>query len=199
MLRLAQQQTRVVSQQFSRRTVSTMLMWGVAWFAGFLLVWLSTPQGGAVVPMVFGWIVFSVLMLAAFVGSTFAGTRTSHGLRGRMYFQGAVFGWTIFACGLFPGFLGAALARAGASDAVLAVYYPGAYSLIIGALFVVSGAMWNRVAMIVLGGWIMIVGGAVAPFLGAPANYLVMAFAGGGAFILYGLILLVGSRWHRAR
>jgi len=141
-------------------------VWGVAWGAGFAAFWVTAggPQGGyRTLP---GWVgaVFGVVMVTAVVVTAAHVGRATRGLRGVSAQVGATYG-----CAWWLGFAGftallVALARAGASEQVLA-------------------AIWRDRVQYGLGGWIVVVTAAGA-LTGVPGLYLVMSLAGGGGFLL---------------
>ena len=141
-------------------------VWGVAWGAGFAAFWVTAggPQGGYRTPP--GWVgaVFGVVMVTAVVVTAAHVGRATRGLRGVSAQVGAMYG-----CAWWLGFAGftallVALARAGASEQVLA-------------------AIWRDRVQYGLGGWIVVVTAAGA-LTGVPGLYLVMSLAGGGGFLL---------------
>lgn len=172
---------------------SILVAWGVAWGVGFLLIWLSrTPLGGepAVAPAA-AWITFAVLLAAAVVVSAVVGSRIGRGIKGGDgSFVGGIYGvsWSIAPIAITA--MGIAFARAGADSTVLDLFYPSAYSLVVGMLYIVGAALFRAVPMIPLGGWILLVG-TVAPFVGSPANYLVMSIGGGGGFLVGAAAILI--------
>jgi hypothetical protein len=199
MLRLSQQQSDKMSSVFDRPTTIIVLTWGVAWFVGFLTLWSATEGNPWFrTPIVPAGIVFTVLMVAGIIVSAVVGSRTSRGMRGAVAFQGTVYGisWAI-ACMAVPFFGGALLAN-GMSPELAALFYPAGYSLVVGILYLAGAALWNDKPMLGVGIWIIVVG-IGAPFFGAPTNYLVMGLLGGGAFLVYGVWLVLRQRRRVAR
>lgn len=196
MLALSAAQQQKVADFVATPTIVIVLAWGVAWFVGFLMLWGASPDSPIAVPRLLAGIVFTGLMIAGVLTSVIAGVRTGAGIRGRQQFQGTLYGcsWAV-GCAAVP-VLGGALSRAGMSGEVAALFYPAAYCIVVGLLYLVGAALWNDRAMIVIGAWIVLVGVA-APYVGAPTSYLVMALAGGGAFIVYGAVL-VAARVRRS-
>lgn len=196
MLALATAQGRAVGKMYNRLRVDVVMVWGVAWFIGFLMLWVASPEGGAVVPPSIAWLIFGVLMVTGIVTSAAVGARQGRGLRGNSRFQGRAYGWTFLVAGFAPGFLGQALFAAGMPLPLLNIYYPAMYSLLVGLLYALGGIMWHERTMIGVGAWILTVGGLIAPFAGTPVNYLIMSILGGGAFLVYAAALAATGRRH---
>jgi hypothetical protein len=198
MLALTRTQTDRVEDLFQSPTIAIVLTWGVAWTVGFLALWSASDASPVAVPAAPAAVVFGALMIAGVVVSAVVGTRTGAGVRGPQQVQGRIYGitWAI-ACVAVP-VLSGALFRAGMTDELAALYFPAAYSLVIGILYLLGAALFSDRSMIVVGGWILLVG-IVAPYVGAPGNYLVMALGGGGAFLAYGVALLAARARRRRR
>jgi hypothetical protein len=69
------------------------------------------------------------------------------------------------------------------SPALATIYFPSAFVLMTGVLFMVSGAIWHAIPALVAGVWLVLVA-VVAPFFSYPNHYLFLSIAGGGAFLL---------------
>lgn len=197
MLALSREQEYRVEDFFQSPTIAIVLTWGVAWTVGFLALWSASDASPLDVPVLPASILFTVLMVAGIVVSAVVGSRSGAGVRGPQQFQGRLYGitWAV-ACSAISVFSGA-LFRAGMSDALAALFFPAAFSIVVGILYLMGAALFHDRSMIVVGGWILFIG-VVAPYFGTPGNYLVMAFAGGGAFLVYGFVLLA-ERSRRAR
>jgi hypothetical protein len=153
--------------------------WGVGYLVGFGGVWLAIrgvlPDG--VVPV--------LLVLAAVVPLVSAGitvTRSSRGLSGPSRRVGALYGWA-----WILGF--AALFAMNSRFAALGV--PAL--LVVGLLYLAGGALWNHVPQYVLGVWTLVTAVATV-FVGYPANFAVLALAGGGGFLVLGVWMHVAAR-----
>jgi hypothetical protein len=199
MLELSRVQQQRVADFFETPTLIIVATWGVAWFVGFLALWLGSPGSPIPVPSEVSGTVFTVLMIAGVATSVVVGSRTGAGVRGRERFEGVVYGMSWAAACFAVPVLGGALLRAGMSPDVAALFYPAAYCIVIGTLYLVGAALWHDRSMIVVGAWILLIG-VVAPYFGAPTSYLVMSLAGGGAFVIYAAILLAArSRVRQTR
>ncbi|WP_040166003.1 hypothetical protein [Microbacterium gorillae] len=174
-----------------------LITWGVAWLIGFGLLWLA--YGPGVIGETVAWVVFAVLMILGVVASAILGTRATRGTRDTKAenMAGLLFGLACMAGFISVGVLGYALAKAGMSFEVGALYYPSMYGLIIGVTYLFGGATWRTPYPAYVGGWLIVVS-LVAPFVPFPLHYLVFSIAGGGAFLVAGIIFAAWS-WKRAK
>jgi hypothetical protein len=195
MLRLVQnQQNDVYRQQLS--PLPWMLgVWGVAWLIGFLLLWSAAPGGNLwlQVPGPAAAIGFAVLMAAAIALSTVFGIRIGRGVQGESSFAGAVYGISWPLCGSAFAILGVALIRNGMSPELASLYFPSAFSLMVGTLYLAGAALWHQTSQLVLG-IVLLVTGSVAPCFGAPTNNLVMAILGGGSLLIAAALFAIRLR-----
>ena len=159
-------------------------IWGVAWLVGYLLLWMSWDGGNPWfrVPTAVAGPVFGMLMVGATVASAVTGTRINRGVRGVSDFAGMVYGLSWSMCGFAFFALGAGLLFNGASPELLSVYFPSAFGLMCGTIYLGGAALWRDRVQLVLGIALLVVS-AVAPFAGQPANMLVMSLAGGSLFL----------------
>lgn len=159
-------------------------VWGVAWLVGYLLLWSSWDGGNPWfrVPIAISGAVFAVLMVGAAVTSAVTGTRINRGVRGASDFAGMVYGLSWSVCGFAFFALGAGLGFNGASPELLSVYFPSAFGLMCGTIYLGGAAVWRDRGQLAVGIALLAVS-AVAPFAGHPANLLVMSLAGGAVFL----------------
>ncbi len=175
------------------------LAWGVAWLVGYLCLWTSalrtaedpdaerlTTGAGRVVgaqpePWAF-WVFFG--LIAAAVGFTIVHSvsRTA-GTRGVSARTGAMYGWSWMLGFASYGVVLGGLARAGASEEVMALASNAFACLVVGLLYLGGAAAFGSRGLFVLGLWILLVA-AVATYSGLPLTYLVMALLGGGGFLV---------------
>ncbi|MFT4297444.1 MAG: hypothetical protein QM582_18740 [Micropruina sp.] len=186
MLALLQNQQRSVEGKLGRFVPAILFGWGVAWLVGFLALWLA--DGGAagfVLPFAVAAPLFAGLLLGAGVLSTVLGIRSGRGLRPskESAFAGIVYGnlWWVGSLGVVV--IGQALVARGMPADLLRVYYPSAFILFYGVMYVAAGLLWRALPMVLLGAWSIVVA-AVAVLAPPPAHYLVCAIGGGGAFLL---------------
>ncbi|RUQ99135.1 hypothetical protein [Labedella endophytica] len=190
MLALTRAQEHRVEDFYQTPTTIIVVTWGVAWTIGFLALWSASSASPIAVPAGPAAAVFVVLMIAGIVISGVVGTRTGAGVKGPQQVQARIYGITWALGCLAVPMLAGALFRAGMSAEVAALYFPAGYCIVVGILYLFGAALFSDRSMIVVGGWILFIG-IVAPYFGSPGNYLVMSLAGGGAFLVYGVVLLV--------
>jgi len=183
-LAVLREQQRVVSSRLGAYIWIITASWGVAWLFGFLAIWLMDAGiGGLVLPTWLGWTIFAVLFAAAIVVSAVLGARSGRGIRSNSAnsFTGAVYGTTWAASMIAVSVLGAALLTRGMTAQLADLFYPSAYTLVVGVLYLAAAAIWRVVQMIVAGA-VLVALAAVAPFFGHPTNYLLFAIVGGAMF-----------------
>ncbi|MBB5842197.1 hypothetical protein HD599_000520 [Conyzicola lurida] len=185
MYALLQNQQRSVETQMGAFVPYITLAWGLTWLLGFGSLWLidglrpafSLPLGIAV-PVFIG----TILVSGGF--SAWLGIRSGRGMRGNTAsaFTGTVYGvtWSIGATAL--AVLGGALRAQGMSAELSNFYYPSAYVLFAGIMYIIAAAIWHAIPSLIGGCWLVVIA-VVAPFFGYPHHYLFLAVAGGVAFI----------------
>lgn len=192
-LDLAERQQRAVGLSFVRPVAFLYLVWGVSWLFGFLALWAAYVTDWLALPV--AGIIFGVLITAAIVVSSIIGSRIGRGVQGSSDFQGIVYGLSWPLTGFAFAAVGMGLISQGMSGELASLYFPSAYALMAGILYVLGAALWHARSQLVLG-VVLVVIGSVAPFVGAPHNNLVMALAGVAFLIgaLHFTIVLRGLR-----
>lgn len=196
MLALLEDQRRSVQRRLAAFVPYILLAWGSAWGIGFGALWLidgaepafSLPFGAAIG-------IFAVSMLLAIAISAVLGVRSSRGVRSSpaAAFTGVAYGLT-WSVGLIAIVLfGIGLRVNGMSDGLIGIFYPTAYTLMVGLMYMVAGGIWRGVPALVVGAWLVVVS-ATGPFFGYPTHYLVFALAGGGAFLVLAAVTFVSTR-----
>ena len=178
MLDLIDGQQRRVDRENRLPVVWLYAIWAFAWLVGFLALYLAVL--GVFDPVAAG-IVFGVLIVGSIVASAVIGSRIGRGLRGESQFAGAVYGISWSVCSIAFALLGFGLLSQGMSGDLAGIYFPSAYALMCGTLYLAGAALWHDRVQLVLGLALLLVG-CVAPFLGLGINVLVMAIAGGVIF-----------------
>lgn len=193
MLALLDDQRKSVEGQMASFVPGLVTAWGVAWLLGFGALWLIDglkPAFSLPLPWAIG--IFVVLLGAAIAISTVLGIRSGRGIRGNSAaaFTGMVYGmtWMLGSLAIF-GFAQGLIFN-GMDRDLANLFYPIAFVLFAGIMYVISGAIWHAVPMIVLGVWTVIVAIA-ALFFGYPTHYLVLAIGGGVAYLLLGILSFV--------
>ncbi|WP_194411092.1 hypothetical protein [Microbacterium cremeum] len=197
MLALVEDQRRSVVGQIASFVPVILTMWGIVWLVGFGSLWLISGLAPAfALPVPVAVSIFVALLVAAIVVSAVLGARSGRGRRGNRAeaFSGIVYGVSWMVGGLAIVAFAQGLAYNGMPAALATVFYPVAYALFAGLMYVMSAALWRAVPMLVLGLWTILVAVA-APFFGVPTHYLVLALGCGLGF----LVLAVVSSVHLAR
>ncbi|MGJ7439615.1 hypothetical protein [Aquipuribacter sp. MA13-6] len=175
-------------------------VWGTAQLVGFGAVAASWPvEGGAVlpVPVLAAVGVYAALVAAAVVVTVRHTAAAERGLDGPSRRVRRLHGlsWPVaFNAGAA---LVLAMGLAGADAELLMLLWPALTGLLVGLLYLAAAAIWQDRLRLGIGLW-MIVVAVVAPFAGAPGNYVVMAVAGGGGFLLAALAVALGIGSRRA-
>jgi hypothetical protein len=179
MLDLIDGQQRRVDRENRLPVVWLYAIWAFAWLVGFLALYLA--QFDIIAPVPAG-IVFGVLIVGSIVASAVIGSRIGRGLRGQSQFSGAVYGISWMLCSIAFALLGIGLVSQGMSGDLAGLFFPSAYALMCGTLYLAGAALYHDRLQLVLGIALLVVGG-VTPFLGLGPNLLVMAVGGG---VIYG-------------
>jgi len=168
--------------------------WGAAWSVGFGLMFAARwPSSPIAVSLGVAGAVFGLLLAAAVVVTAVHLGRTMSGLRGQSSSAGRMLGWAwLLGFGTFATLMAGA-GRAGADERLLDLLWPTGSGLVVGLLYVATGAMWSDRVQFGLGAGILLSSGAGA-LAGVPGVYLVMSVAGGGGFLLAAAVIPVVSR-----
>lgn len=178
MLDLIDNQQRRVDRETRIPVVWLYAIWAFAWLVGFLALYLASF--GALSPA-FAGILFAVLILGSIIASGIVGSRIGRGLRGASQFAGAVYGLSWTFCSIAFALLGIGLISQGLPDDLTGLYFPSAYALMCGTLYLGGAALWHDRLQLILGLALLLLG-SVVPFLGYGANLLVMAIGGAVIF-----------------
>ncbi|WP_349863887.1 hypothetical protein [Leifsonia sp. WHRI 6310E] len=187
MLDLIDGQQRRVDRGLRLPVVWLYSIWAFAWLVGFLALYLAVL--GVFDPVAAG-IVFAVLIVASIVASAVIGSRIGRGLRGQSQFAGTVYGISWSVCSIAFALLGTGLLAQGMPDDLAGIYFPSAYALMCGTLYLGGAALWHDTVQLVLGLALLVVG-AVVPFLGLGPNLLVLAIA---AAVIFGSGAVITAR-----
>lgn len=178
-------------------------VWGVAWLAGYLLLWVTAtaaPTGtdatGRPADWAFG--VFGGLIATAVVVTIIHVVLRSRGLRGVSATTGTMYGWSWMVAFTAMGVILGGLSSAGLGHDEMALVSNALPSLIVGVLYMAGAATYREWPWFVLGAWIALVG-AVATLAGMPTGYLVMAVAGGGGMLVGALAAILARARDRTR
>jgi len=163
--------------------------WGIAWLFGFGLLFLRFGPGGRVFVDLPAWLPLTLLSLsfmAAGAVTGAVGARSALQTRGPSSRQGLMYGltWGI-------SFFGMSLLFAQFGDAMpddkLSLLWAGGLVALAGALHMAGAAIWNDRPLFVLGAWTSVTN--VAGIVAGPGwHSLIVAIAGGGGMLLFGLL-----------
>ena len=158
-------------------------VWGVSWLVGNLVLYSTARSTPDHTPAGWSFAIYFALLAAAVAVTIVHVIRRSVGVAGPSSTSGAMFGWawTIGFIGVFLIMTG--LTNAGASPEIINLGWSSLSCLLVGVLYLAGGALWQSRVLYVLGGWIVLVGGA-STLAGLPGSFLVMALAGGGGMLL---------------
>ena len=198
MYALLQNQQRSVQVQMGDFVWLITFAWGVTWFVGFGALWLVDGVDGFRLSVPLAVAVFVVTLVASGLLSAWLGFRSGRGMRGNAAaaFTGIVYGLTWMVGSAAIAILGAGLRSQGMTSDLAAYYYPCAFVLFAGIMYVLAGAIWRAVPSLVGGLWLVVVAVAAA-FIPAPHHYLFFAFAGGLGFLALSAVSAI--RLRRAR
>lgn len=172
--------------------------WGVAWFVGYLVLWLTArPEAGAspdgATPAGWAFVVFYGLLVSAVAITIVHITRRTRGVRGESATSGAMFGWAWAVAFTVVGLVIGALGRADVAPEAMALISNALPCLTVGTLYMAGASMYRDRWWFALGAWIALVAGA-ATMVGLPGTYLVMSLAGGGGMLVGAVACHVAAR-----
>jgi hypothetical protein len=184
MYALLQNQQRSAQIQMGDFVWLITFSWGVTWLVGFGALWLIDGVDGFALPVPVAVTVFIATLVASGLLSAWLGFRSGRGMRGNgaAAFTGTVYGITWAVGSTAIAILGGGLRAQGMAADLAAYYYPCAYVLFAGIMYVLAGAIWQAVPSLVGGLWLVVVAVAAA-FVPYPNHYLFLALAGGLAFL----------------
>ena len=191
---LNNQQRNVANQMGSFVPVITA-SWGATYILGFTALWLIDGLDGFSLPVPVAVGIFIALLAISAAVSTVLGIRSGRGIRSTRAaaFTGIVDGLSWPVAGMSIGIFGAGLRANGLTADLANIFYPTAFVLLVGFMYVVAAAIWRAVPSLVCGIGLMVVA-VIAPFIGYPHHYLFFALAGGGVFVVLAVYATVDSR-----
>lgn len=169
---------------------------GLAWLLGYGTLALTQNANG--LPPAGAFVVFGALLLAAGVLTAVHITRRSAGLRGASTRAGVMYGITWPISFVVVSVMVGALGNAGVDGEAMAIAANGAFTILVGVLYMAGGAMYRDMTWFLLGVWIAVVA-AVAGLAGLPALYWIMALAGGGGLLIRASIAVITQARTRGR
>lgn len=193
MLALLTDQRKSMEGQIAAFVPFLVTLWGVVWFVGFTALWLIDGlQPAFGLPLPIAATIFAVLIVGAIGVSAYLGIRSNRGIRTTRAaaFTGTVYGvtWSVGSFAIFLFAMG--LQFNGMTGDAVNIFYPTAFVLFAGIMYLIAGAIWQAVPCVILGAYTVVIA-VIAPFLGYPNHYLFLAIAGGGGFIALGVVSFV--------
>jgi hypothetical protein len=171
--------------------------WGVAWALGFGAFYLASPRARwHVLPLWVAAVILVTLSVAAVAVVITQMARRGRGVQGPSRTAGARYGWSwaLAFAGVFA--LNIGLSQHGLPASLAPLLWPGSAAVVAGVLYLAGGMLFSDRVQYGLGAWMLAVG-AGSVQAGWPANFAVLALAGGGGFLVAAAFVL--ARGHRAR
>lgn len=191
---IMQQARKRAERELQARHPALFATWGLALLFCYGAVWLSVrgqrPYHGPTIAAAVTVILvaaFAVAVAVALVGRAVSGVGGWSARQRRILFLSVAGAYA----GLFT--LEGALAHAGASRPVIAVYAAAAPLLVIGLAYAASSAIWLDWPVFGLGIWLIAVA-AASGYAGPVTVWAVDALAGGLAFLLVAVVRLAHRR-----
>jgi hypothetical protein len=175
--------------------VPMLSSWGAAWLLGFGACYLA--QAGAL-PGWGAWVTLAGLSVLAMTVTARQLSRSRRGVTGPSRVVGAMYGWSwLLGCGgAFA--LNVGLTAQGMPERLQPLLWPGSTLLVVGVLYLAGGVAWQDRLIYGLGAWTLLVAaGSVAA--GTPANFALMALAGGGGLLAAAAIAQRSGWWRGPR
>lgn len=182
-----------VRQQTQPSAPAMFAVWGVAFLVAYTALYLGWSEA-AQSSRAWSFIVLAVCVVGAMIFTAVHIATRTRGIRGTSAKVGAMYGWAWCLCFLFAMVIFGSVAAAGAPPIVMSILTNAVSLLIVSALYMAGGALWQEWRMFALGAWFAVIG-SVAAIVAPPAGYLVQAVAGGGGFLVGAVAARVLERW----
>lgn len=169
--------------QVRRGNLDAALLTGI-WGFAYLISWGSFYLNGrGALPTLAAGIVTGVLVFGSIAFSAWFGIRSSKGVRGPSQVMGAMYGWSWTLGFLALTAVNVGLQHKGLTNDQVTLLWSGSVLLLVGVLYLVGGAMFHSWPQYAIGAW-MLISGAGSVYAGVPGNFMVLALAGGGGFLV---------------
>lgn len=193
-LELIRDQQQGAARHLYPDPVRLLAVWGVTWLAGFGACYLASS--GARWHVVPGWVAGLLLGVGIVLSASYVAwhvARRGRGVQGPSRTAEAAYGWCwlLAFAGVFALDIG--LTRAGLPPRLAPLLWPGTSAVVAGVMYLAGGLLFGDRVQFGLGGWMLAVG-AGSVFAGWPANFAVLALAGGGGFLAAATLSWFGSR-----
>jgi hypothetical protein len=190
-LALINAQGREAHRRLRPNPLGLYLPWGLAYLIAFGAVWLTVGPGVLPAAVTEVLVALSAVGAVATVGTTVA--RSHRAVPGPTRRTSTRFVWAWFVAFLVLGVTNGALADSGLSVATVSLIWSGSALLVVGLLLLAGGMLWPGSGQYALGVWIL-VSSALSVLVGYPANFLVLAVAGGGGLVVMAAVVHVRGR-----
>lgn len=191
---LIERERRSVGRRLAVNPAPIFAVWGVTFLVGWGACYLAAPGGPRVLAVGVAIAIVVVLYAVAIAVPIVLGARAGRGVRGPSRLIGAMYGWTWTLGFLSLAAINTGLIRQGLAPATVSMLWTGTAQLVTGLIYLGGALLWRDLVQYALGVWMLIVA-AGSVFAGMPGNFLVLALAGGGGFLVWaGIGLVAGGR-----
>lgn len=187
---LIERERRSVGRRLGVNSAPIFAVWGVTFLVGWGACYLAAPGGPRVLAVAAAVPIVVVLYVVAIAVPIVLGARAGRGVRGPSRLTGAMYGWAWTLGFLALAAINTGLIRQGLAPATISMLWTGTAQLVFGMMYLAGGMLWRDLVQYALGVWMLIVA-AGGVFAGMPGDFLVLALAGGGGFLLFSAISLV--------
>ena len=184
-LSLMEEQGRRTRADLRPDPLGIFLPWGLAYLVAFGAVWLTVGPG--VLPPLVTTLVVALAFVAALTTVVLTTRRTFRGVAGPSQRVRALYGWSWPLGFAVLGVANSQLMGYGVPGPVISLIWSGSALTVVGLLTITGGLLWPGSGQYALGVWIL-VSAAASVVVGYPANFLVLALAGGGGFIVLAVV-----------
>ena len=197
LLELIRTQHETAARDLYVAPAGILASWGGAWTLGFGAFYLASPRARwHVLPL---WAAAVILITLSAVAVAVVITQTARrgrGVQGPSRTAAARYGWSwpLAFAGVFA--LNIGLSQHGLPASLAPLLWPGSCAVVAGVLYLAGGALFSDRVQYALGAWMLAVG-AGSVQASWPANFAVLALAGGGGFLAAAAFIL--ARGRRAR
>ena len=168
--------------------------WGVAWLLGFGAFYFASSRArGHFLPLWAAAVILVSLSAVAVAGVVIQMARRGRGVQGPSRTVSAMYGWSwsLAFAGVFA--LNIGLSQHGLPASLAPLLWPGSSAVVAGVLYLAGGALFADRVQYGLGIWMLAVG-AGSVQAGWPANFAILALAGGGGFLAAAAFILARAR-----
>lgn len=181
-LALIQRQRAAVHSQLRFNWRMIYGAWGIAYLIGFGGLYLQRTVAESV-PVVAAGVLLFFLLLTAMIGTGAHMMHVTRGVYGASTTTHILVSWTYLVGFLTSAAITVGLLRIGVPEPVVTLVLPGLSLMVMGLIYMVSGAYGRERLQFLLGTWILVTN-AAAILSGLPWAFLILAVAGGGVFLL---------------